>query len=551
MVVARIFSLIGLIWLCVCTESGLIDAQVQDNEDCVSPGYAKTISPAVRSIICAIDSGLWYIPPNAPALVNSGCLLGNNRCAATMHIPTESEVPVSPPPPDAKNAEYQKLATIAEKVVPQTWWRKGFSDEKLLLTANSREFPRKMFDNKVLSNKKLRNIYECVTRQQFIRKSFDFNTNAHANLTSNAKGLCQAMEEDVVKRFYEQWMLKKDHLDGTFQETSSSSNTKSTVKLWLPNSSGDGQLLVGAHEVLDYFYGNHGGIWTGCFAFDHSSGCRGALAGKKIAIIPWSLHRLLTFICSEFLAAALVVATHLVADIAGRKKSFTESQFVRGYILASLGRGLLHGDTGTTGDRPLTVWRLRPIDFIALQQGFLKLYIDSFGALYNKQLDNYIPMAFAPDFQVQSDQSWKQFASSIEPVYTSIRNWMYTEASTLIDFGPYRPLVAFADVRKELVAKKCRRVLIDVGANGFFASPKYLIDSYAPYLPFTDVIMIEPEPHFSATVPKAYSQRYNIQFLQIYAEVATGSETDMIKLLPKLVTKDDFVVLKFDVDPNR
>ena len=63
--------------------------------------------------------------------------------------------------------------------------------------------------------------------------------------------------------------------------------------------------------------------------------------------------------------------------------------------------------------------------------------------------------------------------------------------------------------------------------------------------------MIEPEPHFSASVPPAYSQRYNITFLQIYAEVATGSSTDIIKLLPSLVTKNDFVVLKFDVDPNK
>ena len=63
--------------------------------------------------------------------------------------------------------------------------------------------------------------------------------------------------------------------------------------------------------------------------------------------------------------------------------------------------------------------------------------------------------------------------------------------------------------------------------------------------------MIEPEPHFSALVPDVYKQAYNITFLQIYAEVNTNSDTDMIKLLPTLVTKEDFVVLKFDVDPNR
>lgn len=130
---------------------------------------------------------------------------------------------------------------------------------------------------------------------------------------------------------------------------------------------------------------------------------------------------------------------------------------------------------------------------------------------------------------------------------------MYTESFNLIDFGPYLPLVAFKQVRETLLTAQPppRRLLIDVGANGFFASPKYLIDSYAPFLPFTHVIMIEPEPHFSATIPKAYAKRYNVTFLQMYAEVATGSDTDMLKLLPTIVSKDDFVVLKFDVDPNR
>lgn len=127
---------------------------------------------------------------------------------------------------------------------------------------------------------------------------------------------------------------------------------------------------------------------------------------------------------------------------------------------------------------------------------------------------------------------------------------MFTEASNLIDFGPYRPLIAEPEARA-IIKMKNRRVLIDVGANGFFASPKYLLDSYSSYLPFTHAIMIEPEPHFSASVPKVYSDKYNISFLQIYAEVGTDSSTDILKLLPTLLTKDDFVVLKFDVDPNR
>ena len=32
-------------------------------------------------------------------------------------------------------------------------------------------------------------------------------------------------------------------------------------------------------QVLDHFYTNYGGVWTGCFRFEKSSACRGALAG--------------------------------------------------------------------------------------------------------------------------------------------------------------------------------------------------------------------------------------------------------------------------------
>ena len=176
--------------------------------------------------------------------------------------------------------------------------------------------------------------------------------------------------------------------------------------------------------------------------------------------------------------------------------------------------------------------------------------MDSYGKIYTSQLSRHIPIAFPPTFTVHGKKEWKHLADKLEPVYTSLRNWMFHEAKNLIDFGPYRPLVAEKDVRSASRGKK-RRVLIDIGANGFFASPKYLLDSYFPYTPFTDAIMIEPEPHFSASVPKAYSMAYNISFLQIYSEVGTGSETDVLKLLPTMVTKDDFVVLKYDVDPNR
>ena len=203
----------------------------------------------------------------------------------------------------------------------------------------------------------------------------------------------------------------------------------------------------------------------------------------------------------------MVAATHQLADIAGGQKAFTESQFVRGYILSALGRGLLHGDVSCTGDSPRTVWKVRLADFVALQSAYLRLYTDSFGAVYSQQLTKHIPLAFAPSFNVHSKPAWRGLAASLEPVYTSLRNWMFTETASLIDFGPYVPLVAFPKARASIKATSSRRVLIDVGANGFFASPKYLLDSYAPYLPFTHAIMIEPEPHFSATIPPVYSER--------------------------------------------
>lgn len=109
----------------------------------------------------------------------------------------------------------------------------------------------------------------------------------------------------------------------------------------------------------------------------------------------------------------------------------------------------------------------------------MKLYIESFGSVYNKQLNRHIPMTFYPEFPMLSQVKleWRQYAGELEPVYTSLRNWMFTESQVLIDFGPYRTLVSFPAVRERLVRSRCKRVLIDVGANGFFASPKYLLVS--------------------------------------------------------------------------
>jgi hypothetical protein len=125
-----------------------------------------------------------------------------------MYVPTEVEVRPSPPPPDALNKDYQRLATIAETIVPKIWWRDGFDHDKLLLSHNDSELPRKLFNIRQLSNKKLRNIYQCVTRQVFIRVSLDFNSSP----PPLRKSKCDAMTEPVIMKFFELWNLHKDSL---------------------------------------------------------------------------------------------------------------------------------------------------------------------------------------------------------------------------------------------------------------------------------------------------------------------------------------------------
>ena len=86
--------------------------------------YNSAISEPVKSLLCAVESGVLKIDSESNAMVSAGCLIGiNRRCEAPMRVPTEAEIPPSPPPPAAKVKQYQYLATIAEGFVEQTWWR--------------------------------------------------------------------------------------------------------------------------------------------------------------------------------------------------------------------------------------------------------------------------------------------------------------------------------------------------------------------------------------------------------------------------------------------
>lgn len=261
MVATNWFSVV----LCVVLVVGLAKFTAGESAEC----DFYDLSEPIRSILCAVETGHWKVSMDSSAIANTGCLIGKNRCDQVMKVPQETEVPPSPPPPDARNPTYQELALKAEAVVPKTWWRAGFADEKLYLSQNNDQLPRKLFDSRVLSNKKLKNIYQCVTRQQFMRKSLDFVENLQANSSTT----CTAMSTPVAASFLDLWTKYRTNLDGTYSE-------KNGLKIWFPSSSNDGSFLMAASEVLEHFYTNYGGIWTGCFAYEKSAGCRGLLAGE-------------------------------------------------------------------------------------------------------------------------------------------------------------------------------------------------------------------------------------------------------------------------------
>ena len=143
--------------------------------------------------------------------------------------------------------------------------------------------------------------------------------------------------------------------------------------------------------------------------------------------------------------------------------------------------------------------------------------------------------------------------SQLEPLYVTGRNLFCHETGDPISFVPYRPLPSvpgYAPDRAAMVAAGHRVMLIDVGSNGFYASPKRLIDLYEHHLPFHDVILIEPDSE-GMQVPAHYSTKYNITVEQKHVRVGTRRvKDDLLTWLNTFVTVDDYVVLKFDVDDH-
>lgn len=137
----------------------------------------------------------------------------------------------------------------------------------------------------------------------------------------------------------------------------------------------------------------------------------------------------------------------------------------------------------------------------------------------------------------------------LEPIILGGRNLDYQQFGAITSFNAYRPLASFESVKQRNYRKK---ILVDVGANGFAASPKQLSDNYAALgMQFDELVIFEPDDIGMHKIPDIYSQNMKIIWNKQYVDLVTrNKETDIISWLEANVHKDDFVVLKFDVDED-
>ena len=152
---------------------------------------------------------------------------------------------------------------------------------------------------------------------------------------------------------------------------------------------------------------------------------------------------------------------------------------------------------------------------------------------------------------------------NLERFFPDSRNLDFHELGQLISMNPCIPLPALladasdADSTRGLLGtfrrgstlnlKKPRRnVLIDIGPNDFYGSPKHLLDSYAPYLHFDEVYLIDVK---NVSIPTYYDDLYNISVDTGGVRVGSRDARDVSTKLKNLqIKREDFVVLKLDVD---
>eukprot|EP00928_Gymnodinium_smaydae_P010174 TRINITY_DN13816_c0_g1_i7.p1 TRINITY_DN13816_c0_g1~~TRINITY_DN13816_c0_g1_i7.p1 ORF type:complete len:719 (+),score=55.22 TRINITY_DN13816_c0_g1_i7:54-2210(+) len=143
-------------------------------------------------------------------------------------------------------------------------------------------------------------------------------------------------------------------------------------------------------------------------------------------------------------------------------------------------------------------------------------------------------------------EQYHTLISEVEDLLPGGRNLWYHEFGIEIEFTAYRPLPSLTGFDSNAIAKS-RKILLVVGANGFFRASKYLIDMYSPYFAFDRVILFEPDAERMA-LAEGYNATGNVHWVQGFVTVSGCDTNDMLTYLNAHFTRDDYVVLMFDVD---
>lgn len=145
------------------------------------------------------------------------------------------------------------------------------------------------------------------------------------------------------------------------------------------------------------------------------------------------------------------------------------------------------------------------------------------------------------------DSTFKAEVDKLEHILPNCRNMDFVELGQMISMTPYIILPSIPSF-KEKMKRPRRTILVDVGPNQFYASPKNLIDAYAPFLKFQDVFLFDMR---TMDIPSYYATHYNISTFASGSRVGTRDikeSVDIVAWLGANVKKEDYVVLKYDVD---
>lgn len=172
---------------------------------------------------------------------------------------------------------------------------------------------------------------------------------------------------------------------------------------------------------------------------------------------------------------------------------------------------------------------------------WMSAYANRVGPVRHAYQSSKLPVRFP--LGCQHSAEYAREVVFLEPLEAHLRNLAFVETRNPIVFAPYRVLPSLPSVKARSYR---RRILIDIGANEFERSPRFLIDMYEPFAPFDEVYLLDPHP---LSPSPSYSARYKIQNVLGSISIGSGDDSDLLAAFDRLNIKaDDFVVLKFDVD---